>query len=83
MDAGLVQRLFHPFERGVPAGSMRGLGLGLYITAQIVEAHGGKISVQSTPGVGSTFIVELPRQFDRKPVSTESAAPESVPARVA
>lgn len=60
MDAKLVQRLFQPFERGAPAGHMRGLGLGLYITAQIVQAHRGHITARSTPGAGSTFVVELP-----------------------
>jgi PAS domain S-box-containing protein len=61
MSPDLTRRLFQPFERGVPAGLIRGLGLGLYIAAQLVEAHHGRISVQSTPGVGSTFVVELPR----------------------
>ncbi len=62
MSPELMRRLFRPFERGVAAGTIRGLGLGLYITAQLVEAHHGRISVQSRPGVGSTFVVELPRQ---------------------
>jgi signal transduction histidine kinase len=62
MDAPLVARLFKPFGRGVATGQIGGLGLGLYITAQIVHAHGGAISVRSTPGEGSTVIVELPRE---------------------
>jgi signal transduction histidine kinase len=37
-----------------------GLGLGLYISRKIVEAQGGAIRVESEPGKGSTFIVELP-----------------------
>jgi len=37
-----------------------GFGLGLYIVRQLVEAHGGSIRVQSVPGQGATFIVELP-----------------------
>jgi signal transduction histidine kinase len=38
-----------------------GLGLGLYITRQIAEVHGGRVLVSSTPGKGSTFVLELPR----------------------
>jgi signal transduction histidine kinase len=54
-------RVFERFERA--AGNeprVSGLGLGLYITRQIVEQHGGKISVESRIGQGSVFTVELP-----------------------
>jgi signal transduction histidine kinase len=49
------------FERFFQArGSARGLGLGLYISREIVRQHGGTISVESEPGKGSTFTIELP-----------------------
>ncbi|HZU83272.1 MAG TPA: ATP-binding protein, partial [Polyangiaceae bacterium] len=55
------RRIFERFERGAsPRGARGGLGLGLYITRQIVEAHGGSIRVASRPGEGTTFVVELP-----------------------
>ncbi len=54
-------RIFERFERAVAAGGVLGLGLGLYIARQIVEAHGGRIQIQSAIGEGSTFTVELPR----------------------
>jgi two-component system, OmpR family, sensor kinase len=38
-----------------------GMGLGLYISNEIVQRHGGAIEVQSSPGAGSTFSVRLPR----------------------
>lgn len=54
-------RIFQRFERAVPLRHYGGLGLGLYITHQIAQAHGGAISVTSTPGDGATFVVALPR----------------------
>jgi PAS domain S-box-containing protein len=53
-------KIFNRLERAVPIREYGGLGMGLYIARQIVEAHGGHISVESTPGGGSTFKVELP-----------------------
>jgi signal transduction histidine kinase len=53
------QRIFERFERA-SSRNFGGLGLGLYIARQIVEAHGGTIRVSSELGVGSSFTVELP-----------------------
>jgi PAS domain S-box-containing protein len=57
-----LPRLFSRFFRtpAAQAGRAQGLGLGLYITKGLVEAHGGQIAVESTEGVGSSFIVTLP-----------------------
>ena len=52
--------IFDRFERAGRDRSHAGLGLGLYITRQIIQAHGGVIQVSSAPGAGSTFTVELP-----------------------
>jgi signal transduction histidine kinase len=53
------RRIFGMFERAVSDRHYGGLGLGLYITRQIVEALGGAIYVDSEPGQGATFTVEL------------------------
>jgi len=59
------RRIFDPFERVQDRGETAGLGLGLYITSQIVEAHGGAIHLISQLGQGSTFTVELPLNTDK------------------
>ncbi len=61
IPAEAQRRIFERFEREKSAGQHAGFGLGLYIVRQLVEAHGGSIRVQSTPGEGAAFIVELPR----------------------
>ncbi len=55
-----VPRLFDRFFRTKTALSTEGIGLGLYITKMLVEAHGGSIWLESTPGKGSTFFFTLP-----------------------
>src|SRR5262249_62312279 len=52
-------RLFEKFYR-VPGSEPGGAGLGLSIVRDVVEAHGGKVGVQGTPGAGATFWIELP-----------------------
>jgi signal transduction histidine kinase len=53
-------RIFNRFERAGSIASFGGLGLGLYITRQIVAAHAGTIGIESKVGKGATFIVDLP-----------------------
>ncbi len=55
------ERIFGRFERAVSSRHYGGLGLGLWIVRQIVEAQGGTIAVRSEPGVETVFTVELPR----------------------
>jgi signal transduction histidine kinase len=53
-------RIFERFERTREVRHYGGLGMGLWIVQQIVEAHGGTVRVESELEQGSTFIVELP-----------------------
>lgn len=53
-------RIFERFERATSSRSISGLGLGLFIVRELVNAHKGLIEVKSTPGQGSQFIVRLP-----------------------
>lgn len=55
-----IARLFQPFSRLHQENATKGTGLGLYISKGIVEAHGGQIWVESSPGSSSTFCIALP-----------------------
>lgn len=55
-----LDRIFSPFQRLHGRSEYEGTGIGLAICRRIVERHDGMITAQSKPGVGSTFIVELP-----------------------
>jgi signal transduction histidine kinase len=54
-------RIWERLYRGDKSRSQRGLGLGLSLVKAIVEAHHGKVSVQSKPGEGSEFVVKIPQ----------------------
>lgn len=54
-------QIFDRFERLHAKKGANGFGIGLWIVRRIVEAHGGQIHVDSRPGIGATFTVELPR----------------------
>jgi signal transduction histidine kinase len=54
----ILERIFDPFYTTRDVG--QGTGLGLTVARDVVQAHGGRIAVQSTPGSGTTFTIELP-----------------------
>jgi PAS domain S-box-containing protein len=63
IPAELLPKLFEPFERGPQTDQTvkQSMGLGLYIVSEVVRAHGGTLSVSSTPGHKTVFTARLPR----------------------
>jgi signal transduction histidine kinase len=59
-DLSRIFERFYQVDKSRPASERRGLGLGLAITREIVEAHGGSLRVESQVGQGSRFTVRLP-----------------------
>jgi signal transduction histidine kinase len=66
IDPAQQPLIFQRFARAVPTQHYGGLGLGLYVCRALVESHGGTIRVESQPGQGATFIVELPLSNPRE-----------------
>ncbi len=75
IPADQLPHIFGDFYRGqAGVGGEAGAGLGLAVTRRIVEAHGGTITAESTPGKGSTFVIALPVS---RPVETPPRPPEA------
>ena len=68
MDAETADKVFNPFFTTKPVG--QGTGLGMSITYKIVKNHQGDIRVESTPNVGTKFIVTLPINLNREELKT-------------
>jgi signal transduction histidine kinase len=66
------ERIFARFERLAATATQTGTGLGLYITRRLARGMGGDVTVASTPGAGSTFVLRLP-------VAVRAAANDDVP----
>lgn len=89
IPAHMIDRIFRPFEQADPSTSRRfgGTGLGLAICRKLATAMGGAITIDSTPGTGSTFTLSLPIRFtslrpEKRADAAESDAPSRVPARL-
>ncbi|HKY76931.1 MAG TPA: ATP-binding protein, partial [Acidimicrobiia bacterium] len=74
-----MDRLFQPFSQAESSTARRfgGTGLGLVISRRFCEMLGGGVTVQSDPGVGSTFTVRLPARFEEHPVVVAAAPPSA------
>ncbi|MBP0592745.1 response regulator [Paraburkholderia sp. LEh10] len=77
MDSSLVARIFNPFVQAESNTSSRygGTGLGLSICARLCELMGGKIGVESVPGLGSAFTVSIPLEPTAEALAAASAEP--------
>ena len=77
IPADEMEKLFDRFFRASTSAVAQGTGLGLSIVKSIVDVHGGTIAVESTEGVGTTFVVDLPVHANAEtsaatePVATE------------
>ncbi len=78
IDDAVRERMFEPFFTTKPPG--QGTGLGLPLAQSIVREHLGTLEVESSPGRGTTVVVELPSRREREPVA-DGAAQSQVPAK--
>ena len=77
--------VFLPFQRLGDSDNRTGVGLGLAVSRGFVEAVGGELDLEDTPGGGCTLVVRLPgaRSTGRRPSSTPTSSPTCVDARPA
>jgi len=73
IPAGDMPKLFNRFSQGTGKKRSTSTGLGLYLSRQIVEAHGGKIWVESEVNRGSKFVFTLPAEGKQEKISVQSA----------
>ena len=75
-----LPRIFDPYYRAQFSDTQtrRGAGLGLTLVQQIMVSHGGRVEVESTPGIGSTFRLLFPRESSRatEPLPALNVLPE-------
>jgi signal transduction histidine kinase/ActR/RegA family two-component response regulator len=76
------RRIFEPFVRVAHSPDQPGTGLGLALTLQFVELMGGRIRVESAPGKGASFCVELPVTPTKAPIAAPAGARETHMARL-
>ncbi|MBE7560263.1 HAMP domain-containing protein [bacterium] len=74
MSPDIADRIFEPFFTTKEAG--KGVGLGLAVVAQIVRRHGGRILVDTSPGHGATFTIDLPATPPEDPPSDARGGPD-------
>ena len=81
LDAENAARVFERFYRADPsrARDRGGTGLGLAVVAALVEAHGGRVEVDATPGAGATFRVRLPVAPGQRGGACSTVRPTSWP----
>ncbi|WP_257453721.1 sensor histidine kinase [Archangium lipolyticum] len=70
-----MPRLFGRFERAASINHYGGLGLGLYVCREIVQAHGGTISAENPPGGGARFTIRLPTEAPDPGAASDSGQP--------
>jgi signal transduction histidine kinase len=75
IPANMMEKIFEPFQTNFEGGT----GLGLAIVYQIIQAHGAAISVQSQPGQGADFVIEI---LNAKAAQTELPQIQAVNAEV-